>query len=134
MGKLKWKNLKIGVKYGIALSITIGLFVIASGFVTMSLFNIKDTVSDIEMTAERSNTLTYMSSLFRAKEIIILEYSNFPRKSLIDDFQKIEKEFITLHDQIKPTMDTEELQFLFERVHINNKQMDDLFKKDIIAK
>lgn len=131
---MKWQNLKIGVKYGIALSITISLFIIASGFVTMSLFNIKDAVSHIETATERSNTLTYMGSLFKAKEIVILEYSNFPRKSLIDEYQKIEKEFITLHDQIKPTMNTEELQFLLERIHINNKQMDDLFNNGMIAK
>ncbi len=98
----------------------------------MSLFDIQDAVEDIEMTSERANTLTYMGSLFRAKEVIVMDYSNLPRDSLVKEYEKVSKEFMELHDQIQPTMDTEDLQYLFGRIHTNNKAMDDLFLNDII--
>jgi methyl-accepting chemotaxis protein len=129
---LRWRNLKIGLKYGIALSITIFLFVLASGLLTISFIQIKDSVSEIEVTAERSIDLTQMSSLFRAKDIIILDYSNTPRESLISEYEEIEKEFTDLQTQIEPKMDTNDLKFIFDLIKRNNKQLDDGFKNDII--
>ncbi|MDF2520048.1 MAG: hypothetical protein K0R84_676 [Clostridia bacterium] len=129
----KWGNLKIGLKYGIALTVTIVLLVIASGFVTMSLFQIKDAVSAIEVTANRSIDLTYMTALFKTKELIILDYSSKPRESLIEEYAKVEKNFNDMLLQIEPKMDTEDLKFFFWQVKKNNSEMDDVFKNDIIA-
>lgn len=130
---LRWRNFKIGLKYGIALSITILLFILASGLLTLSLVQIKDGVSAIEITAERSIDLTQMASLFRAKDVIILDYSNLPRESLVDEYEKIEKEFTDLQVQIEPKMDTDDLKFVFDLIKRNNKQLDDVFKNDIIT-
>lgn len=130
---LRWRNFKIGLKYDIALSITILLFILASGLLTLSLVQIKDGVSAIEITAERSIDLTQMASLFRAKDVIILDYSNLPRESLVDEYEKIEKEFTDLQVQIEPKMDTDDLKFVFDLIKRNNKQLDDVFKNDIIT-
>lgn len=129
----KWRNLKIGFKYGIALTLIIVLLVIASGFVSMSLFQIKDAVSAIEVTANRSIDLTHMTTLFKTKELIILDYSSMPRQSLIEEYAKVEKNFNDMLPQIEPKMDTEDLQFFFAQVKSNNSEIDDIFKNDIIT-
>jgi methyl-accepting chemotaxis protein len=132
MTMLRWNNFKIGLKYSIALSITIFLFVLASGYLTISLVQIEDAVTEIEITAQRSIDLTQMASLFRAKDIIILDYSNTPRESLVKEYEKVEKEFADLQAQIESKMDTEDLKFVFDLIKRNNQQLDDGFKNVII--
>ena len=132
MQKIRWRNFKIGAKYGFALFITIILFIVASGFVTTSLFEIRDAVDAIENTADRAITLTQMGSLFRGKQLIISDYTNLARGSLVDEYKKIKNGYEDLQTQIEPQMDTEEFSFLFELIKRNNKQLDETFENVII--
>ncbi|AOT73118.1 methyl-accepting chemotaxis protein [Geosporobacter ferrireducens] len=129
---IKWSNMRIGFKYGIALTATIILFVFASSFVITSLFQIGDAVSTIEVTADRSITLTHMASLFRAKELLVADYMSLERKSILDEYEKIQSDFKELQEQIDPKMDTEELKFTYDLISRNNEQMDNTFKNVII--
>jgi len=132
MAAPKWRNFKISLKYGIALFVTIVFFVTASCFVTISLFQIEDALSTIDLTAERSIDLTHMVSLFREKQLIIMDYSNLPRSSLIDDYTLVEKEYSDFEAKIEPKMDTDDLKFLFDRVKKNNEEMDNIFKNTVV--
>ena len=129
---MKWRNMKIGSKYGVALAITIVMFAVASGFVTMSLFEFKNTVNDIEIAAERSIALTQMESLFRAKEIIIMDAIKQYRMRLVDDYKAVEIKFSEIYTEIEPKMDTEDLVFLMSQINKNNKGMDDVFLNEIV--
>jgi len=129
---LKWRNMKIGSKYGVALAITIVMFAVASGFVTMSLFEFKNTVNDIEIAAERSIALTQMESLFRAKEIIIMDAIKQYRMRLVDDYKAVENKFSEVYTEIEPKMNTEDLVFLMSQINKNNKGMDDVFINEIV--
>jgi methyl-accepting chemotaxis protein len=132
MTALRWRNFRISFKYGIAFFATIVFFVIASCFVTISLFQIKDALSTIDLTAERSIDLTHMTSLFREKQLIIMDYSNFPRESLIDEYTLVEKEYSDIEARIEPKMDTDDLMFLFDRVKKNNEEMDNIFINTLV--
>lgn len=132
MAALRWRNFKISFKYGIALFATIVFFVIASCFVTVSLFQIKDALSTIDLTAERSIDLTHMVSLFREKQLILMDYSNLPRESLIDDYAMVEKEYSDFEARIEPKMDTDDLKFFFDRVKKNNEEMDYIFMNTLV--
>lgn len=132
MGALRWRNFRISYKYGIALFATIVFFIIASCFVTVSLLQIKDALSTIDITAERSIDLTHMASLFREKQLILMDYSNIPRGSLIDDYGVIEKEYSDIEARIEPRMDTDDLKFLFDRVKKNNEEMDYIFMNTLV--
>jgi methyl-accepting chemotaxis protein len=105
---------------------------IISLFVTISLFQIKDALSTIDLTAERSIDLTHMTSLFREKQLIIMDYSNFPRESLIDEYTLVEKEYSDIEARIEPKMDTDDLMFLFDRVKKNNEEMDNIFINTLV--
>ena len=77
MTALRWRNFRISFKYGIAFCHNC-ILVIASCFVTISLFQIKDALSTIDLTAERSIDLTLYGILFREKQLIIGLFT--PRK------------------------------------------------------
>ncbi len=132
MKALKWKNFKIGFKYGIALLIIIILFIAASAYSMISLTSIKDSIETIETKGERAVTITHMSYLFKAKNSLISDYIFFPAKSLLEEYDSYDKEFIELQEKMEPEMNTEDLQFLFNNVVRNNKEINDIFKKSII--
>ncbi|AOT69826.1 methyl-accepting chemotaxis protein [Geosporobacter ferrireducens] len=132
MKKIKWRNLKLGLKYMAALFTAVMLFVAATGLVSTYLFQNREAVSVIEATADRSVMLTHMMSLFITKQAIASNYVNSPQNRLIDEYDKIKKEFEELEAQMIPVLDTSELRLDFDIISKNNKQIDDYFKSDIV--
>ncbi len=132
MNRLRWRNFKIGFKYGAALLITIFLFISAAIFVIMSLLEIRNAISIIESAGERSVALTHLASLFKSKELIVSDYMSVNNKNLIADYDQTQKEFDHLLDMVSPSMNTEVLSSVLQIIHKNNKTMDDTFKNVII--
>ncbi|MEW9121411.1 MAG: methyl-accepting chemotaxis protein [Thermotaleaceae bacterium] len=130
----KWRDIRIRFKYAFVLITTILLFVLATGFVSTSLSQIKEAISTIEITAERSIALTQMNSLFNSKQLIISDYVALERKSLIEEYDQVAKDFEALRAQVEPKMDLEEMQFIFNLINKNNSQMDDTFKNTVVVK
>ncbi len=133
MKGLKWKNLKIGFKYGVALSITIILFLVATGYTTISLINIKDSIAVIENAGERAVIITQMSYLLKAKNSVISKYILYPSSTLLEEYDSYEKEFLELQTKIEPEMNTEALEFLFDMITNNNEEANKMFEDSIIA-
>ena len=77
---MRWKNLKIGLKYNFALFTTILLVIFAAAYVTMSLYQIRDAIDEIQTVSSRAVQLTQMSAIFKSKELVILDYISLPRK------------------------------------------------------
>ncbi len=134
MLRIRWKNLRIGVKFNIALLITILLVILAAVYVTMSLYQIKDAVGEIRNTSTRAVDLTHMSALFKSKELIILDYISLPRDRLVDEYKVFQDEFSALLDKIKPHMQSQTKSVLFEQIEKNNQKLDDTFHQEIIGK
>ncbi|SHJ56601.1 methyl-accepting chemotaxis protein [Geosporobacter subterraneus DSM 17957] len=132
MNMLRWKDLRIGFKYGVTLLITIFLFISAASFVIISLYEIENAVSMIETAGERSVALTHMVSLFKSKELIVNEYMNMSKKALVDDFDQVKKEFDQLQEILAPVLNTEELKLFSQHINKNNQVMDDTFKNIVI--
>ncbi|WP_432661878.1 methyl-accepting chemotaxis protein [Wukongibacter baidiensis] len=132
MKLIKWKDLKIGFKYGVVLLITIVLFISATVYVTSLLANIKDSIGAIEHKGERSITITQMAYLLKSKDAVISDYIFFPSKRALEEYESYEKEFIELQRKIEPEMNTKDLKLLFNVVTQNNKKINEIFKKNII--
>jgi len=130
----RWKNYKIGLKYNIALFVTIFLIIIASVFVTMSILQIRSAVTRIDASSVRAVNVTQMNALFKAKELIILDYISLRRDRLIQEYESLQKEFSELQAEIMPYMNTEELVFIYDRIDKNNKSMDETFYNEIVSK
>jgi len=133
MSIFRWRNLKIALKYNIALFTTIFLVIIASVFVIMSLYQIKDAVDVIETTAARAVDLTHMGSLFKAKELIILDYVNMPRDRLVDEYKVFQDEFTELVTKLEPYMYTDSQKLMFSQIEKNSQKMNDTFNNQIVS-
>ena len=133
MSIFRWRNLKIALKYNIALFTTIFLVIIASVFVIMSLYQIKDAVDVIETTAARAVDLTHMGSLFKAKELIIWDYVNMPRDRLVDEYKVFQDEFTELVTKLEPYMYTDSQKLMFSQIEKNSQKMNDTFNNQIVS-
>lgn len=131
--KIRRKNGSIGFKYGVALLITIILFIVASGYVGSFLLNIQDSIDDIDSKAERAEAITHMSYLLKAKNAVASDYMFFGSKPLLEEYEKYDKEFLELQTKIEPAMDTKDLEFLFNIVTTNNTKMNETFTKDVVG-
>lgn len=134
MNRIRWRNLKIGMKYNIALLITVFLVILATVYVTTSLYHIRDAIDEIRNTSTRAVDLTHMGALFKSKELIILDYISLPRDRLVNDYKALQDEFSVLLEKIKPQMKTQVQSVLFDQIEKNNQKMDDTFQLEIIGK
>lgn len=133
MKLLRWKNIKIGYKYGTALFIIILLFVIAIGYVASSLLDIQESIGDIESKGERAVNITQLAYLLKAKNVAASNYIFFQSNTSLEEYEEYDKSFVELQGELESTMDTDDLKFLFGIVTTNNKKMNDIFKDNIIS-
>lgn len=134
MSFLLWKNLKIGLKYNIALLITILLVIAASAFVTVSLYQIRNAVNEVKATSSRAVALTEMNALFKSKELIILDYISLPRERLVNEYRVLQDEFTALQEELKLIMHSDDKFNMFDIIEKNNQKVDDTFNNEIISK
>lgn len=128
----KWKNLRIGLKYGIALGLTVVLFAISAGIIYMSLLDIKTNIEKLERRGERAIKVTQMASLFRTKDIRIADYILFKDVKYINEYEQKRAEFRRLQEDIKPKMDTEELKKLYQQISENDEKIHQIFVNNIV--
>ncbi|RSL29475.1 methyl-accepting chemotaxis protein [Salibacterium salarium] len=128
----KWNNIKIGQKFGIALSITILLFIISTIIVSIQLDNVEEDIGAMERRAERSVNITEMTSLFRSKDARIADYIVSEEQPLLDEYETRQTEFNELQNTIEPKMNTEEQQALFSQIQENDQQANDIFLNELV--
>lgn len=128
----KWRNLKLGIKYGVALLITILLFAISAAVIYTSLQDIHESVNALERRGDRAIKITQLGSRFRTKDIRIADYILFENDKYIDEYEKIRGEFEQIQEEIKLKMDTEELKELFNQIDLNDGESTDILKNKII--
>jgi methyl-accepting chemotaxis protein len=129
---VKWKNLKIGWKYGLALTLTILLFTISTVIISMLLDNVRGDIDALERRGDRAINISEMASLFRTKDIRIADYITFQRKESITEFEERRKKFNELEAKIGPNMETEEQRELFNQVIENDGRINDIFLKELV--
>ncbi len=130
--KLKFKNLKIGWKYGLILFIVLGLVGASSAVVTILINNIGNDVDALERRGDRSISITEMGSLTRSKGIRIISYLQDENDLYIQEYESRREEFNTLEADLKERMDTPEQQDLFDQIVANDKQINNLFLENIV--
>lgn len=130
--RFKWRNIKISTKNGLVMLITILLFVLSTGIVSLFLNDVNNSISALERRGDRSIDLTQMGSLIRTKDIRIADYINFKNDELITEYQERGEKFDRLVETIRPEMDTEDQKRLFDQIVTNDKTMNDLFIEEIV--
>lgn len=126
-----WKHMNIGRKYGLALSVTILLFIISTSLSYIYLVNIKQKVSNFEaysaitLQTEKLNSILQdknsnsSSYLLNPQDLLVLQYN-----SKANEFKKEEK---TLLSMLQKEHVSSQTISLLKTISTNENKMDNLF-------
>ncbi|QZY54834.1 methyl-accepting chemotaxis protein [Crassaminicella profunda] len=127
-----WNNLRIGYKYGVVLAIVFVFFIMSAGLAINTILNINQNIKKIEATDQRAIMITQMGSIFREKDVKIGEFIFYGQDTYFNEYEETRVEFMTLIDEIEPMMNTNELQFLFDRIVDNEKKVKSMVEQYIV--
>jgi methyl-accepting chemotaxis protein len=133
-GKLHFRNISIGRKYGIVLSIVLALFGISAIISSSLIFTASKNVDDLVVNGSRAVDMTEMGSITRGKAIRILNFWVTRDPKLVDEYKEMQDEFIDLSKNLDKEMDTKEKRELFDQIVKNDQLLNDLFLNSIIPK
>ncbi|RLQ91631.1 methyl-accepting chemotaxis protein [Falsibacillus albus] len=125
--KKKWRNVKIGSKYLIALGSVIILFVLAALFIFQQLKFIKDNVTSLNDIGDRAVTITEMGSLFRSKSLRVYEFDKNHSQEVITQYKSQVEEFDKNKNVIQSKLMTAKEKDLFQTIVSLNEKMDTSF-------
>jgi methyl-accepting chemotaxis protein len=126
------RNIKIGWKFAIALTITSILFVVSAVFIFTQMEDVEEDIATLERRGDRAVKTTEMASLFRSKDTRIADYINTPNEKYIEEFQERRESFNVLQEELKAKMDSAEEEELFNVIASNDEQINDLFLNEIV--
>lgn len=130
--KLRFRNLKLGAKYGLSFVVTVFLFLAASAIIYVFLNNVEGNIDALDRRGDRSVNIMQMGALFKEKNIQILKYLNNPGVGIADDYESLSEKFDQLREKIEPKMRTDKQKDLFEKIVQNDAKMNDIFTQQII--
>ncbi|GAA0493206.1 methyl-accepting chemotaxis protein [Salinibacillus aidingensis] len=132
LNKLKFKNLNIGWKYGAVLIIVFILFGAMTSVVSVLLTNTGNNIEALERRGDRAISVTQMGSLTRSKGIRVARFAQTGDDVLVEEYEDRREQFNTLETEIRPKMDTPELEKLFNQIVENDKELNALFTEEMV--
>ena len=130
--KFKWSSIKLGYKYGVALLITIVLFLISTGVTVTLLYDTKEKIDIINERGDRAIKITEMGSIFRSKDIVIADYIYMGVDRYIDEYKQLTKQFEKLESQLASQMDSKDLKKHFNEIDEMATEVDTIFHEKIV--
>lgn len=124
--------MKIGMKYGLALGITILLFVLSTIIVSGLLKNVEANISTLEKRGQKATNITEMSTQFRVKDAKMADFIIIKDEAIIGDYKQASEEFNTLAKKIEAGLATDEAQNLYNEIVANDKEANRLFLEEIV--
>lgn len=129
---LRWKNLKIGWKYGIALLISIILFIGSMGIIFKLMNNVKGDINSLQYKADHAVEIAEVIALFNDLDVQVSDYIIFQTPQLIEDFRDKMQKFEALLSDLEAKVTVEGEQTVFDSIRNNNKEISDVFLNEIV--
>lgn len=127
-----WHNLKIGHKYGIAFAVTTVLFCISAFIIFIQLYTFSKEMNEVEKSGENSILITEMAAVFEQLGSEIGIYITDSNGKHVTAFKDLSKEYDALYEQLKPAINTAELDQLFKTVDKNKQDLTLLFEEEVM--
>lgn len=131
--KLSFKNLNIGWKYGVIITIIFILFGISTGVVTTLINDVGNDVDALERRGDRALKVSEMGSLTRSKGIRIVSYVDEQDPKYIEEYEAGRESFNELEADIRSKMDSDNELALFDQIVALDKEMNDIFLEEIVT-
>lgn len=131
--RIKWTDLNIGIKYSTALLITIVLFAISSIIIFNMLQEIRTEFNEYGKINDVAVMITELGSLIMAKDSRIADYSRYKYDEYITEFNTLQENFDKLREEIKPRLNTEIQESLFEQINEGDQAIYDILHNVLVT-
>lgn len=132
MKRYLWKNLRIGDKYILTLGSVIILTLLSVLLSILFLVHSEQKVDEAGQKGNRAIEITEISSLFRAKDIRVVDYIMNPGDAVIKAYTQDQQKLTQLEKKIKPYMATAREQADYNKVLQNDSKIYNLFQNEFV--
>ncbi|HAM80105.1 methyl-accepting chemotaxis protein [Ornithinibacillus bavariensis] len=133
-GKHHFRNISIGWKYGLVLSVVLVLFGISSIIGAVLVSNIGNNVNALDQSDNRALNMTELGSLTRAKSIRIVNFWATADPNLIREYEEYSEEFNVLVEKLRQEINDKGNLELLEQIIENDKLLNELFTENIVPR
>ncbi|GGM29862.1 putative sensory transducer protein YvaQ [Paraliobacillus quinghaiensis] len=128
---LRFKNLKIGRKYGVIFLFIFLLLGISTSIVANSMSEASDAVAALERRGDRAITIADINSKINAKTNTANQFIQFGGQTNIDKYKDQQEEINQLINSVKSQLSSGKQAVLLSQVDDLNEEMNQLFLEDI---
>ncbi|TCT12995.1 methyl-accepting chemotaxis protein [Natranaerovirga pectinivora] len=133
ISKFKFKNLSIGLKYGITVTVIIVLFMLSSVLVNSYLMRINREVKELNIINDHTLALNALDKITKDKNIKIADYIDYKDEELVVEYDGLITLFQYTYNNLIIGIEDEEILDLLNQIYETNSQMDDVFKNRILT-
>lgn len=123
----RFKNLKIGWKYFLALILTFALFIVAAVVISSQFYQIAEDIEQIDRDGGRALQISELASLFRARDVSIADYINTQDSNYIQEYERYENRMEELIQTIESRMNSDLQLSILNEIKKNNIEIDEFF-------
>src|SRR5699024_7844965 len=127
LSSLKWRNIRIGYKYLLGFMMAALLFFGAGGIVFFQLSNVDTEIDEVETESILTNEVTRLALLFQNKDSVTADYIITEEEENIEEYHALSGEFDTLIDDLKETIDQQELLEMIHTIDSNDDILNTIF-------
>ncbi|GIO25949.1 methyl-accepting chemotaxis protein [Ornithinibacillus bavariensis] len=131
--KFSFRNLRIGIKYGVVLAVIIVLFIGSSLLVTNSINKVGRGIDDLETKSDIAMSMSEMGSLTRNMSIYITSYLQKQDPKYVDAFKENQVQYNELSSKVRTNLHSEEQKRIFEQITSNNQEVYRQFTNYIVS-
>lgn len=129
-----FRNISIGTKYLSIFSISVILFVVATGLVYFQLNKAKENVNDIVEKNQMTNDMAQIALLVEQQNAIISDYIIVDNRQKVTEFEELTEKLDSLFNQMENQFsDDKDSLFFIQRVKETNEEIQDIFINEIAS-
>ena len=129
---VRWQNLRLGQKYGLAFAITLVSFCISAVVIFTQLSAVNNKMIEVEKSGDNSVAITEMATVFQQLGSEISMYIENSNIKHMNSFQKLTEDFTVLEAQIRPSLLKPEHKQVFNKVVDSERELIQLFAEKVI--
>lgn len=130
--KYKFKNLKIGYKYGIVFLLTLILFIISIAITYVSLNKMSKNNDEVSSKNQLNINTMELVALFQEKNTQIPLYFLDANDEKLDEYLELSKKFTTTALKVEKSIEGEEAKKIYLQLIENNQKIDEIFFNSVV--
>lgn len=131
--RIRYRDIRIGWKYGLTLAIVILLFIGSSALVSNSIIGIGKNIEELEAKSDLAMSISEMGSLTHDMSIYIVSYYQEQNPDLVESFKENQVSYNQFASEVRVNLKSKEQEEIYQEVTSMNQEMYRMFTNYIVS-